>query len=91
MNPRITGLLCDLTSFLTIVAIVPYEFGPISELFPPDAKKWVAGSAAVATVVLRIIKRVQTSAGGATYGERPAPTPPAPAKSPETIEVESPS
>lgn len=60
MNSRITGILGDLTAFLTIIAVMPYEFGAIADLFPPDAKKWIAGAAAVATVALRLIKRVQS-------------------------------
>lgn len=39
---------------------MPYEFGAVADLFPPAAKKYVAGAAAIATVILRLIKRVQT-------------------------------
>lgn len=59
MNARITGILGDLTAFLSIIAVMPYEFGAIADLFPPDTKKWVAGAGAIATVVLRLIKRAQ--------------------------------
>lgn len=59
LNSRITGILGDLTAFLTIVAVAPYEFGTVADIFPPEWKKWVASAGAIATVTLRLIKRVQ--------------------------------
>lgn len=59
MNFRITGILGDLTAFLTILAALPYELGTVAEVFPPDWKKHIAITGAIATVVLRLIKRAQ--------------------------------
>lgn len=63
-------LASALTSFLTIVAALPYELGDAATLIHPSWKAPVALASALATVILRTI-----SAGG-------NPTPPPPAHEP---------
>lgn len=87
MNPKYTGILADIVAFLTILAALPYELGPVSDILPPEWKKYVATCGVVATLVLRLIKRGQTAVvivpevspgGPADTGKAPLPFPPPP-------------
>lgn len=46
-------LIAAFTSFLTVLAALPYELGEAAMLIPPKWKATVAITAALATVILR--------------------------------------
>ncbi len=61
-NFKLTGIFADITAFLTILAALPYELGPVADIIPPTWKTYVASTGAIATLVLRLIKRGQAQA-----------------------------
>lgn len=55
---NLTKILAALTSFLTVIAALPYELGEVATLFPPEWKVRIAVAGALATAILRILGNV---------------------------------
>jgi hypothetical protein len=56
-NPKVMGILSDVSAFLTMLAMIPYELGPAAEYLPPNIKAWTVGIGVFSTFGLRLIKR----------------------------------
>lgn len=50
----LSGIGASLMFGLTIIAGLPYELGPLADIFPPTVKGIITPCAAVATVILKI-------------------------------------
>lgn len=54
---RLVAIAGDVSTFLTIVAAIPYELGAAAEMLPPIWKQRIVAVGVFATLALRLLKR----------------------------------
>lgn len=56
----ISGIGSSVLWALSMLALMPYDFGAVADFFPPQAKKWVALTGAASGFALKVVNSLVT-------------------------------